>query len=174
MNIIEEKAPEKWILWGIPALFTAGSATHFIYNALGKNPVVGALAPVNESVWEHTKMVYVPTLAWWGAYWLKKRKKLPARKWFGAALAALVTAIWVIPTGFYLYTGCIGRHFLIADISLLLLANALGQFMGKHIYKHSKKSIPLAISIGAMILIGLLYALLTFFPLRLPLFISGV
>lgn len=174
MNIKEGKAAEKWILWGIPALFAAGSATHFIYDVLGKNPIVGTLAPVNESIWEHTKLVYVPTLAWWGGYWLKKRKILPARRWFGAALAALVTAIWVIPTGFYCYTGCIGRHFLIADISLLLLANALGQFVGKHIFRHCKKGISLAISVGAMIIMGLIYALFTFFPPNLPLFKSAV
>ena len=47
--------PEKWILLGIPLLFSIGSILHFAYDFLMKIPLAGIFAPVNESIWEHEK-----------------------------------------------------------------------------------------------------------------------
>ena len=35
---------------------------HFVYDWSGGNTVVGLLAATNESVWEHTKLIYFPML----------------------------------------------------------------------------------------------------------------
>lgn len=60
MGLKSWSAPEKWILAGIPALFLIGSVLHFAHQLLGQNPVAGLFFPVNESVWEHCKMVLLP------------------------------------------------------------------------------------------------------------------
>lgn len=41
-----------------------GSALHFTYELSGSNLVVGAISAVNESVWEHLKLVFWPSLFW--------------------------------------------------------------------------------------------------------------
>lgn len=43
----------------------AGSALHFFYEVL-PNPLTALISPVNESVWEHLKLLFWPTLcaAW--------------------------------------------------------------------------------------------------------------
>lgn len=51
---------KKWILTGIPILFLTGSLLHFAYELSGKNILIALIAPVNESVWEHSKMVLWP------------------------------------------------------------------------------------------------------------------
>lgn len=52
--------PESYILLGIPALFFIGTLFHFLYSFTGELFVVGLFSPVNESVFEHTKMVVLP------------------------------------------------------------------------------------------------------------------
>lgn len=49
-----------WIICFLSIL--AGSALHFLYD-LWPNPLTAVFAPVNESVWEHLKLLYWPFLA---------------------------------------------------------------------------------------------------------------
>lgn len=51
-----------WETFGILFIFSVGTLLHFTYDALGKWKPVGLIAPVNESVWEHLKMGFWPTL----------------------------------------------------------------------------------------------------------------
>ena len=45
-------------------LFTigVGSLAHFIYQWTGENPAAALFVPVNESTWEHMKMLFYPML----------------------------------------------------------------------------------------------------------------
>lgn len=170
MNKNEYKSTEKWILWGIPSLFLAGSILHFAFDALGKRAVAGLFSPVNESIWEHTKLAYIPTLFWWGGYWLKKRKKLPTRVFLSGALTAVISSVFTVPVLYYFYTGAFGFKSLWVDISLLFIAVSTGQLAGMHIFKRVKKGLPLWLLTGLFVLIGLAYAFLTFNTPHLPLF----
>ena len=58
-------AMERWIWISLPMLFMVGSVFHFLYDLSGESPIIGAFAAVNESVWEHQKMVLLPVAAWW-------------------------------------------------------------------------------------------------------------
>ena len=46
-------------------IFCIGSAMHFVFVASGCSPIVGVFAAVNESVWEHAKLMLWPILGWW-------------------------------------------------------------------------------------------------------------
>ena len=104
------------------ALFTAvlGTLLHFFYAWSGKSAAVGAFSAVNESVWEHTKLVFVPLFL---EFFLQARvlgsiwTNLPAVR----ALSALF-GVWIVISGFYTYTGIFGTHTLWADILLFFLA----------------------------------------------------
>ena len=37
-----------------------GVFLHFAYDISGQNAIVGIFAPVNESVWEHLKLILIP------------------------------------------------------------------------------------------------------------------
>lgn len=39
-----------------------GTLNHFLYDWSGKNPVIALFTPVNESVWEHMKLLFFPFL----------------------------------------------------------------------------------------------------------------
>ena len=50
-----------WIICFLSIL--AGSALHFLYD-LWPNPLTAVFAPVNESVWEHLKLLFFPVLVY--------------------------------------------------------------------------------------------------------------
>ena len=136
--------PEQWILKGIPFLFLIGGLLHFAYQLLGQNVVVGLFAPVNESVWEHTKMLPLPMIAWWTVYYavFGRAGAINADQWFTAALMALLTALLVMPMLFYFYTGAFGVELLWVDVLILLVALVAGQLLGLHVYRYGQHYLP--------------------------------
>ena len=67
MEFLLEK---QWIYIGIPVLFVAGAFMHYFYSLSRKNVLVGLIAPVNESVWEHLKLIFLPMILWWSVYYM--------------------------------------------------------------------------------------------------------
>ena len=43
---------------GILCVSILGTLLHFTYRWSGRNPLIGLIAPVNESVWEHMKLLF--------------------------------------------------------------------------------------------------------------------
>lgn len=164
---------KKWILLGIPVLFLVGSLFHFLYQLSGNNFLVGLIAPINESVWEHTKMVVLPIILWWSLFYLSQRERLSfdIDSWFTGLFVSLLVSILAIPVLYYFYIGAFGVSLLWVDILILLIALALGQLLGLHVYQHS-----LAIDHKKVLLflgvILLFYFIATVYPPKIPLFQS--
>ena len=94
----------------------AGAALHFLYD-LWPNALTAILAPVNESVWEHLKLLYWPFLA-----------ADSRRSW--CALLIGVLAAPVLLLGAYYPLACgFSLHGLVLDILLYLLSLAGGFFL---------------------------------------------
>lgn len=166
---------EKWVIKGIPSLFLIGSCMHFLYDVSGKNVMLGLIAAVNESVWEHLKMVLLPVICWWTLYYIIKGKEhnIDSNKWFASTLIALLTALITTPMLYYFYTEAFGVEILIVDISILFLAVLFGQLLGLHFYRYSK-GIKLYIPICIFIFLVLLFMIFTFHPPHLPLFKDSI
>jgi hypothetical protein len=161
--------PETYILLGIPALPLAATLFHFIYSLTGKLFIVGLFAPVNESVFEHMKMVTLPILLWWSLFYLFRKNSLNADVWFGAALSTMVVAVITIPLLYYFYTGAFGTESVVVDIIILFIAVALGQLMGLHFYRY-RSGINAGIAFIIMLAIIIVFAVLTIIPPELPFF----
>lgn len=164
-------APKKWIIKGIPVLFLIGSGLHYLYDLTGGLVVAGLLSPVSESIWEHMKLVLLPIILWWTIYYYVKgdEYKISRNKWFGGALASLLTALATVPLLFYFYTGAFGFESLLVDVSLLFFAVLFGQLLGLHCYRFGKGIRP-AKAILIFVIIWVLFAAFTFFPPELPIF----
>ncbi len=165
---------EKWIIKGIPILFLIGAALHFLYNLTGEAAAVGLISPVNESIWEHLKLVLLPVMLWWVLYYYAKgdEYKINKSRWFGASLFALITALITIPLLYYFYTGAFGFDSLAVDVSLLFFALLFGQLIGLHYYRYGKGIRPSKV-ILIFALIFAVFAIFTFFPPELPIFRDG-
>ena len=161
---------KRFIWFGVPFIFIVGSLLHFAYE-LFPNVIVSLFSSTNESVWEHTKLLFVATVLWYWLYLLftPNSDKLSKQKWFTACVASVVSGIILIPLLFYFYTGAFGIESLLIDIFIFFLSILLAQLIAMHFYKYSKGIKPIW-SINILLLIFAIYILFTFLPPSLPIF----
>lgn len=166
--------PEKFIIKSIPLLFIAGSLFHFLYELSGNSRIVALFAAVNESVWEHLKMIVLPVVLFWCVYYFAKGRKysIDKNKWFTAALVSLVTALIAMPMLYYFYSEAFGVEVLAVDIIILFLVLMFGQLLGLHFNKYSK-GMRWQIAVFTMILIIIVFMIFTYYPPKIPLFMDS-
>lgn len=171
MSLKQFSPPEKWILAGIPVLFILGSLMHFLYDFTGQSTLAALFAPVNESVWEHSKLVLWPVILWWVLYdrFRGAQEQLCREPWYAGALFALLGSLLTMPLIYYFYTEAFGTELLWVDILILLLSLLAGQIGGLHMYRRSSGINPSLVLLifGAVVLI---FVLFTFWPPRIPWF----
>ena len=163
--------PETYTLIGILVLFVVGSLFHFLYSLTGECFIIGLFVPINESIFEQTKMVVLPIFIWWFIFYLFRKKDLFVNAWFTSALIAMISAIIAIPMLFYFYSQAFGIESLVIDILILLVSLAIGQILGLHYYRHGK-GIEYHFAIVLMIVIIILFAFFTINPPAFPIFNS--
>lgn len=149
-----------------------GVLLHFAYGWSGGSRVVAVIAPANESVWEHLKMVLIPVLALGAveANWVADHRRL----WW-AKLAEVVTASGFVVAFFYTYTGALGvDSIVVIDILSFLAAVAGGQWLSYRIITSgTNRPVPLAVSVMALLFLLAGFGVLTFTPPHIPLFQDG-
>ena len=144
-----------------------GTAFHFLYDLTGQNPLAALIAPVNESTWEHLKLLFFPVLFLTIAEYFIRRP-LP-QSLFGARLAGVTAGMLLITGLFYLYTFLIGRSFLVADILLFLLGVCFTYVLSGHLLRSCRRADPLVVFLGWFLYV-LLFFSFTCFPPDLFLF----
>lgn len=107
-------------------LFTLlfGNLLHFVYDWTGQAGWAAYLSAVNESTWEHMKLLAVPWLVWTVVTIVVNRcaaSALPRAIGLLAGLAA-------IPALFYTYTGILGKSVGVVNILIFQAARAAGIF----------------------------------------------
>ena len=162
----------KWELSGIIFVFLLGALLHFVFEWSGESKIVGLIASVNESVWEHFKQGFWPMCIY---------AAIEYRFFHGRInnfLTAKAVAVYMIPiiTGlaFYGYTAIIGEEILIVDILIFLVAIVVGQLTSYKIMTSLKllKYANIVSSILIMLL-ALILMLFTFFPPHLSIFLDA-
>lgn len=56
--------------FGIGFVLVLGTLSHFFFDWSGENRLVGIFAAVNESTWEHLKLLFFPALLFWVLEWI--------------------------------------------------------------------------------------------------------
>lgn len=110
----------KYIAFGMLFNLIIGTLSHFVYDWSGKNPIVGLFSPINESVFEHLKMLYFPMLIWVIIGYYKYARK--NRSYFPSAFVGLVCGLLTMPVIFYTYTAFTKTEILFIDIIIFILS----------------------------------------------------
>ncbi|MFY9422886.1 MAG: DUF6512 family protein [Bacilli bacterium] len=176
-DILENKQLEmafrKNIYYGVVFISLLGSLFHFLYDLSGKAIFVGLIAPVNESVFEHLKLAFFPTLLWWALLYFPFYKKygIERERWLIAAVASATISPLFILCFYYTYTGAFGFQSPFLDVSSLLLGALLGQLVARKVYLRGKpKRIHFYLAVLAFIIMFAGFIVFTFHPPKLPLF----
>ena len=112
----------------------AGSALHFFYEML-PNPLTALISPVNESVWEHLKLLFWPTLC--AAWVLSMATAEKIRLWSGFLLAQLVMPAFLL-CAYYLLKCAFHLEGLPIDLALYFITMA-GGFLLAYLAARSRK-----------------------------------
>ena len=153
----------KWELIGIAVISGFGALLHFVFDWSGQWEPVGVIAAVNESVWEHFKIAFWPTLC----YAVVEHKLL--RNFTNNFIIAKAACIFVIPAAiaalFYSYTAISGQEILAVDILIFVIAIAVGQLTSYKILTLSRLPRWLN-SLGCILIIiyATSFGLFTFYP----------
>lgn len=165
----------KWQIIGIIFIFLLGSLFHFIYEWSGSLKIVGLVSPVNESVWEHLKLVLFPSLLFMIIEY--NAIKNAVNNYITAKTVSIITAMIAIVVIFYTYTFLLGHNLLIIDILSFLIAIMIGQFISYKILTSASYNIKVyRFSLIVLIFVVLLFTLFTISPPHIFLFrdpISG-
>ncbi len=153
-----------------------GTLLHFTYEWSGESALVGAFSAVNESVWEHLKLLSVPMLLFGIVeYFIYGRNK---DNFFPVRLISILLGMTIIVAVFYTYSGILGKHIPIVDILLFVTAALVSYCYSYKMLRTDKHDSKLAKALavfGVVLLIVCIIAF-TFAPPHIGLFqdpISG-
>ena len=144
-----------------------GTLFHFTYKWSGNNKIIGIFSSVNESTWEHLKLIYFPMLITIiiGRFYFGKN----ISNFFCSKTIGLLVALTFIVIFFYTYTGVLGKNIAIIDISSFFVSVLLGEFISYLLivnnFKCSNK-----IAICVLILFFIMFVLFTFNSPKIGLF----
>lgn len=149
-----------------------GCINHFVYQLSGENPIIGAFVPVNESTWEHLKLLFFPFVLYTLAEFIVYGHKISG--FLFSRVTGLLFGLIFIPAAFYTYTAITEKNFFIADILLYFAAVALSfKISSKRIVSgtdmNKMRTVP---GIILIICLTVLFVGFTFYPPSSPLFKS--
>lgn len=147
-----------------------GCINHFVYKISGFNPIIGIFAPINESTWEHLKLLFFPYILYTFAEYFIYGKNING--FIFSRTKGLLAGLVFIPAGFYTYTAILGTNYFIVDILLFFISVYLSfRISTAAINKKIKTGISRTISALLLITgITILFIGFTFYPPAAPLF----
>ncbi len=158
-----------WPFIGFIFVSVIGTLLHFLYDWLGQRAVVGLLSAVNESVWEHMKLLYVPLMLF---AVIQRRFSVNREDGFWCVkLRSILVGLTVIPTLYYTYTGVLGVSADWFNIAIFFISAALAFWVEARLMDEDVTCrIPQSVAIAILVVIGILFVIFTFLPPHIPLF----
>lgn len=146
-----------------------GTLLHFLFDWTGGNSIAALFSAVNESIWEHLKLLFYPMVAvalteycFWGrgteSFWCVK-------------LTGILTGLALIPLIYYTYTGILGVNADWFNIAIFFLSAAAAYRLETALFQSNRRCLitePMAVFL--LLLMILLFTALTFVTPKIPLF----
>ena len=149
-----------WQLCGFAITSLVGILLHFLYDWLGEAAWVAPFSSVNESTWEHMKLLFWPTFifAIIQSIFFKDREDFWCIKLRGILLGQLL-----IPVIFYTYNGVIGKSPDWINIAIFFISAATAyiyetrQFNNKTVTCKNQR-----IALSLLCILAILFVIFTF------------
>ena len=138
--------------YGFLFISIIGSILHFTYDLSNHNKYVSLFSAVNESVWEHMKLLVFPSLVWT----LIEVPFISSNPNFLLAKCiSLIVMVLLVPTLFYLIKYIFKKSYLIIDILIFYVAVGIGQYLANVILKLNP--VPSVYNYFSLIIMILIY-----------------
>lgn len=163
-------------IWGAVFVIVVGTLLHFCYQWSGNNFIIGLIAPVNESPWEHMKLAFTPIILFGFIDYYYLRGKV--NNLCFALVKEVGVSIAFILAVFYIYTSFVGHSILAVDISSFVIGIILAKYFGYKILigkfkKWEFKGLNIICAL-LLVIIALFFVIATIDPPKVNLFLDPV
>lgn len=168
---------KKFTIYSFIVTCIIGVLLHFAYNFFGNNIIVGLFTPINESTWEHLKLLYFPMLLCMlvGLFNYKDISK-NLKLFVNSFAISIFTGMLLIVVLFYTISGIIGKNVDWINIAIYFIAVIWAYalfFLLQTKWSHCRfinSETLFKLSVTALIICTLLFFLFTILPPKIGLF----
>lgn len=149
-----------WQFVGFAVTVFWGTVLHFLYEWFGKAVWIAPFSGVNESTWEHMKLLFWPMFLFAAVQWFFFRDR---RDFWCVKLRGILCGLALIPVLFYTYNGVIGKSPDWVNISIFFIAAACSYLYETHLFRTEKLRYRNGrLSFAAVCILALLFVIFTF------------
>lgn len=149
-----------WQFMGFAVTSLAGTLLHFLYDWSGELILIAAFSGVNESTWEHMKLLFWPMFIYAIVQSLFFRER---ENFWCIKLKGILTGLIMIPIIFYTYNGVIGKSPDWVNIAIFFISAAFAYIYETRLYNKEAticKNSKFAISI--LCVVAIIFIVFTF------------
>ena len=162
---------QRSILWqaaGFALVTFGGTILHFLYDWTGESILVAPFSGVNESTWEHMKLLFWPLFL----FALVQRLFFKDQKnYWCVKLAEIALGLMLIPVLFYTYNGAFGKSPDWINIAIFYITALLVFLFERRAFRNDRFPCKYPrLAFAATCLIGALFVVFTFAAPQIPLF----
>ena len=161
-----------WSIIGFTFTSVCGVLLHFIYDWSGKSKIAALFSGVNESVWEHIKLLFFPLLifAIIQSFYFREYKSF----WCVKLISAIIGTA-AIPIIFYTLNGAFGKTPDVINITIFVVSAALAFLYEWLLFKRDNLRFCYPRAAIFLLLLGAVcFFVFTFYPPRLPIFADPI
>lgn len=153
-----------WELAGFVLVGAAGTALHFFYEWSGGSVFAAAFSAVNESTWEHMKLLFVPLFLFSVVQVCFLGRNYP--NFLAVRTVSTLAGLTLIPTLFYTYAGVLGRTVNWVNIAIFFAADGGAFLLDGWLLRRGRLSQPWQQLLGLLVLWALAFCFVwcTFHP----------
>ena len=149
-----------WQLFGFGVTALGGTLLHFLYDWLGEALWVAPFSGVNESTWEHMKLLFWPMFLYAvvQSFFFKDREDFWCVK-----LRGILLGLTLIPVLFYTYNGAVGKSPDWLNIAIFFISAAAAYLYETRLFERGTVACRRPRwAVTALCLIGFLFVVFTF------------
>ena len=157
-----------WELWGFAVTSLLGTVLHFLYDWLNGSAWIAPFSGVNESTWEHMKLLFWPMFLYavFQSFFFRDREDF-----WRVKLRGVLLGLFLIPTIFYLYNGVIGKSPDWVNIAIFFVSAAAAYIYEYRLFKKGTAvSENPKLAVAVLSVIALLFIVFTFFTPEIGIF----
>ena len=157
-----------WQLMGFATTALGGTLLHFLYDWLGEVALIAPFSGVNESTWEHMKLLFWPMFifAIVQSFFFKDRQDFWCVK-----LKGILIGLLLIPILFYTYNGAIAKSPDWLNIAIFFISAGVAYiFETRNFYKKSSSCNKPKRALIILSVIAISFVLFTFFTPEIGIF----
>ncbi len=167
MNDLNKEKIRKYQIFSVLFTFVLGTLLHFTYNWSGENKLVAIFSAINESTWEHLKLLYFPMLfsTIIGYFYIGKNTS----NFLCSKAIGIITSLCFTIIFFYTYAGILGKDIPAIDISSFFISATLGELVSYALIVNKFKCNN-KVYIAVLVILFLSFVTFTFYTPKIGLF----